>query len=389
MILNGSKKYLRLSSNFIPKILEKPYLFDKKNDELYELSESALNFVLSFKDGVALSEIKNNKRFIKSLLRLKILEESDKKIKRNFNLKSPPTPTLRYLEIQLTSRCNLKCKHCYQGEKKDEELPIDKLKKILKEFIDLQGLRILLSGGEPLLYSHFKELNSFLKNYPAYTVLITNGTLLNKIPLTYITNIDEIQVSIDGMEKGHNILRGEGTFQKIISGITRIKQKTNKKLSFATMVHKKNINEFKSLSKLIKSFEAKEWGIDYPVFTGFFQDNKALYPSLSDAIKVMKHRFGASYHFTNEDNDYACGIHTMTLLPNGNFVACSFFPDKFFGTIDDGLEVALKNRSFFKLSDIKECLDCTYLRICKGGCRYRAGNIAKKDPLMCKIYKKE
>lgn len=384
----GSKKYLRLSDNFIPKILEKYYLFDKKNDELYELSESAFNFVLSFKDGKDLSEINGNKSFIKNLLKLSILEESDKIKKRNFILNKPPIPTLRYLEIQLTSKCNLKCKHCYQGEKNDLELPFSALKNILNDFVYFQGLRILLSGGEPLLYSNFKELNLFLKNYPAYVVLITNGVLLNKIPLAQIRNIDEIQVSLDGMEYGHNILRGEGTFEKVISGVKRIKEKTDKKISFATMVHNKNISEFKNMNKLIKSLGAKEWGIDYPVLTGFFEKNRDLYPDIDSAIKVMKYRFGASYHSTEEDNDYACGVHTMTLLPNGHFVPCGFYPSKIFGNIKEGLKIALKNRSFFKLLDISECKDCNYIITCRGGCRFRAGDLTKKDQLMCKIFRR-
>ncbi|MCX7991931.1 MAG: radical SAM protein [Proteobacteria bacterium] len=388
MILTGSKRYLIISDNFYPKILENFYFLDKKNDELYELTEESFSFILSFRDGKDISNIKTNKRFIKSLIRLSILKETSKRVKKKFILEKPPLPSLRYLEIQLTAKCNLRCRHCYQDEKNDFELPIDNLKKVLDEFVKFQGLRILLSGGEPLLYSRFKELNDYLKRYPAYVVLITNGLLLNEMPLSYIKNVDEIQISIDGMKEGHNYLRGDGTFEKVIRAVKRLKEKTNKYISFATMVHKKNLKEFKELKKLIKSFGAKEWGIDYPVLTGFFEKNKDIYPDIDSALKVIKYKFGASYHSTDEENDYACGVHTMTLLPNGNFVPCGFYPDKIFGNINEGLEKALKNRSFFRLSDITECFSCEHICLCRGGCRYRAGDIDKKDPLMCKIYGK-
>lgn len=384
--MTGLKSYLRISDNVFPKILEKFYLLEKNNDELFELSKEAFLYILSFKDGRSLTSADSNKRFINTLLKQSILVESFKRKKRTFILNRPPLPSLRYLEIQLTSRCNIKCKHCYQGDKADEELPFDELKKILEEFISFQGLRVLLSGGEPLLYSKLKDLNTFLKGYGAYVVLITNGTLLNDIPLSYISNIDEVQISLDGMEEGHDFLRGEGTFKKVIGGIRRLKEKTDKKISFATMVHNKNLNDFKKLKRLIKSFDAKEWGIDYPVFTGYFKKHKDLYPPIDSAIEVMRYRFGASYHSTEEKKDYACGVHTMTLMPTGNFVPCGFYPDKIFGNIKEGLAKALKNRVFFKLSDILECNNCQYIYDCRGGCRYRAGGIDKKDFLMCKIF---
>lgn len=380
-----SENYLCLSNNFIPKILERYYILHKINEDLYELSEDAFSFIISLKNGIPLNEVRKNKKFIDRLLKIGILEIRNKKRKRRLFLKKPPLPSLRYLEIQLTSRCNLRCKHCYQ-EKEDFELPLQNLLKILEDFKIAQGLRIILSGGEPLLYSHFKELNSYLKDYPAYVVLLTNGILLNKLNLSIIKNIDEIQFSLDGTKGGHDYLRGEGTFEKTISAIEKVKENTDKHISIATMVHKKNLSEFKALSKIVKKFKSKEWGIDYPVLTGAFKGHIELYPSISEAVETMKYKFGASYHSTEEENSYACGVHTMTLLPNGDFVPCGFYPHKVFGNINRGLFDALNNRQFFKLSSIKECKGCPHLSLCRGGCRFRAGGISKRDKFMCAIY---
>jgi len=68
-----------------------------------------------------------------------------------------PVPSLRYLELQLTTRCNLKCGHCYLGEPKKTDLPLDGALRIAREFSDMGGLRLIISGGEPMLYTRLKE----------------------------------------------------------------------------------------------------------------------------------------------------------------------------------------------------------------------------------------
>jgi MoaA/NifB/PqqE/SkfB family radical SAM enzyme len=42
----------------------------------------------------------------------------------------------------------------------------------------MQGLRVLLSGGEPLLYSRWQELNELLPDFELRLVLLSNGLLL-------------------------------------------------------------------------------------------------------------------------------------------------------------------------------------------------------------------
>lgn len=382
MISDG---YVRLKDNFFPKKLEKPYLLDKRHDELYELNEEAFEFILNCDGTRQLSQLRPPKRFLKTLLKNSILEISSERKKREFIIYNPPKPTLRYLEIQLTNKCNLKCLHCYQGDKNNDEIPLTQLKKILKEFIKIQGIRLILSGGEPLLYARFKELNRYLKGYPARVILLTNGTMLDKFDVSK-WNIDEVQISLDGIEHGHDFIRGKGTFKKVISGIEKLKKDSNIDISIATMIHKENLNEFKKMRALIKKYGIKEWGIDFPVISGNLNVNKKIVPTIDEAIDCFKYRFGASFHSTDENCEFGCGSHLMTLTADGRFLPCGFFQDKVYGTVEKGLLDALKNRRLICLKDIKECENCVYLKDCGGGCRFRAGGLEKKDPIMCKIF---
>ncbi len=377
--------YVKLSNNFFPKKLEKPCLLDKKHDDIYELNDEAFEFILKCDGSRLLSELNPPKRFLNTLLKNSIVEILEKPEKRLFNVEDAPLPSLRYLEVQLTNRCNLNCKHCYQKEKKALEIPIELLKKVLEDFIKVQGIRVILSGGEPLLYSKFLELNDFLKGYPARVVLLTNGTLISKFN-PGLWNIDEVQVSIDGMEEAHDFIRGKGSFKKLIEGIEKVKNESEIDISFASMIHKRNLKDFKSLKKLVKSYGAKEWGIDYPVVAGNLAENRDLLPDIEQAIKCLKYRFGASYHSMSDENNYGCGTHLMTLCYDGNFIPCGFYRDKIFGKIEDGLMNAISKREFVKLEEIDECKGCIYIKDCRGGCRYRAGKTTGRDILMCRVF---
>ncbi|GAB4432159.1 MAG: radical SAM protein [bacterium] len=382
------QNFVMLAKHVFPKRLEGYYLFDKRNDELFELNEEGFNFILALDGSKRLSELKFKNSFLNQLVKHNLLEFSEVEGKREFFIYTPPFPSLRYLEIQLTERCNLECLHCYQGEQGEAELPLDKVIKTLKEFAELQGIRVILSGGEPLLYSRFKELNNFLKNYPARVVLLTNGTIIEKFDVSQF-NIDEIQFSLDGIEHGHDYVRGKGSFRRLIKAVEKVKKESAIPISFATMIHRENLDEFKEMKKLVKYYNAKEWGIDLPLLYGNLSRHSELYVNADDALKVMRYRFGASFHSTDDYHDYACGVHLLTLTARGEFLQCSFFSEQILAKVEEGLRAAIGRRRFIKQDEIKECLDCEAFSQCHGGCRFRAGGIGKKDLLMCKVFGKE
>jgi molybdenum cofactor biosynthesis enzyme MoaA len=61
-----------------------------------------------------------------------------------------------------------------------EEFPETLIRPLLDQFSTMQGLRILVSGGEPTLYSHFPVLNDALPDYPVRAVLLSNGIGVTK-----------------------------------------------------------------------------------------------------------------------------------------------------------------------------------------------------------------
>jgi MoaA/NifB/PqqE/SkfB family radical SAM enzyme len=145
----------------------------------------------------------------------------------------------------------------------------------LEEFEEIQGLRLLLSGGEPLLHPHFWEINEMLRDYLFRSVLLSNGTLITKETARKL-RVHEVQVSLDGTREGHDSIRGEGTFEKAIRAIDEL-QKVNIELSVATMIHRRNLKEFDALATLIQSKGIEEWNIDQPCLDGRLKNTRELW----------------------------------------------------------------------------------------------------------------
>lgn len=374
-----------LSDKCVLKWLEKPSVYNIKEDELYELDDNAFDFLKGCASSNGCDGKKADHSFIEYCLSEGILTRERVDIKRPPLIKSPE-PSLRYLELQITDKCNLRCRHCYIGKPNNQELDLKKIKVTLNEFEYMQGLRLLITGGEPLMHSGFNQINEILPRYSFRKILFTNGLLL-KDDLIKGLNVDEIQFSIDGMEKGHEILRGKGTYkivmEKLIKsidlGIT---------VSIATMVHRGNLDEFEQMEDLFKKLGIKEWTVDVPCVAGNLEEDQTLTVSPEIGGKYLNFGFGSGLHGSN--GGYGCGLHLVSVLANGNICKCTFYSDRPDGSIDDGLMDTWKKINPIKLEDL-ECskVNCKFVDLCRGGCRFRAekiGNIGKKDLYKCHMY---
>lgn len=136
------------------------------------------------------------------------------------------------LQLEITSKCNLNCSHCYCPLKNANDLPLENWIVFLKDYkLALQKIRALpsftIAGGEPLLSPViFKICNFLIKEFDnPPIVILSNGTLITDKHLEYFTKNRSItfQISLDGPdEKTHDQIRGEGTFAKTLIGIQKL-----------------------------------------------------------------------------------------------------------------------------------------------------------------------
>lgn len=126
-----------------------------------------------------------------------------------------------YLDLHIVDYCQLSCKHCYLN-KGNNLMPINIAKNICIDFLEtklpLPKSEIILSGGEPLLHPNFAEVCELIRKLNRNVRLSTNGILIPEYIHTFKKH-DGVQVSIDGDEKTHDYIRGEGSYQKAVNAL--------------------------------------------------------------------------------------------------------------------------------------------------------------------------
>lgn len=133
--------------------------------------------------------------------------------------------------IQLTHRCNLRCRHCFQWndqglhqhfttQVQNQDLDFAVVTKILAETAAAKS-NLYLWGGEPLCYREWDQLSRALEADPRWTVLCTNGMELEKNldSLLKISPHLALLISVDGFAAENDAVRGRGTYQKVLHNI--------------------------------------------------------------------------------------------------------------------------------------------------------------------------
>ena len=115
--------------------------------------------------------------------------------------------------LNLTSKCNLRCKHCFgnYSVQHENELNLEDWKKVIDNLIDSKVFYINISGGEPTQSSFFKEFISNLPKKGMHFILTTNGVFSRDI-LNFIIKNKEyligVKISLDGPDaKSHGFIR--------------------------------------------------------------------------------------------------------------------------------------------------------------------------------------
>ena len=367
-----------LSHEAALKWLEIPSVYHIRNDELYELDMDSFEVLKKCSESGCSSQ---DKDFIDYCLKEGMLTTDMVNAERPPLIKSPE-PSLRYLELQITNKCNLRCRHCYIVNGGTDELSVKQIKETLKEFEQMQGLRVLITGGEPLLHSKFEEVNEMMPQFSVRKVLFTNGLLLEE--RIKKLNVEEIQVSIDGLEDAHDSLRGKGTFKAAMKAVN-LSLDYGFHVSIATMVHPGNLDDFEEMERLFKDMGIREWTVDVPCITGRLKENREFQIRPEEGGKYLRYGYGGGIH--TSASGFACGLHLMAVMADGKVAKCTFYSDNPAGRVEEGLRTCWQRIKPIRLDEL-EC-DCEYIESCRGGCRYRAqlfGNPLGKDFDRCALY---
>jgi len=271
----------------------------------------------------------------------------------NFNLPVIKALTdVKTMILHSTWKCNLNCKYCYLDidEIEKKEMPLENMLSAIKQFSDVGGLFLDISGGEPLTREDLPAIVKKGHDLALRVTIVTNGTLLNPKKIEDIKDyIHQISISMDGINESHNYLRGEGTFEKMIYSLNLLKDYSIP-TGVTTVVTNSNSNQLLELHNLLSSYNVKQWNLTLLRSTGraiktgvkgskiFLDDflekvseDKNMEIVVDESLLSPKLRSALTDIYKKED--YARWHNTLTVLPNGDCVACVFFPKIVYGNI--------------------------------------------------------
>jgi len=140
-----------------------------------------------------------------------------------------------FIQWHLTERCNLRCRHCYQGRRRVQEMTLDELKReidgatdMFKAWEEEHGIQVSPSihftGGEPFLYNGLWEVIGHSKGKGYGVALMTNGCLIkmDEAQRAFDLNLSDIQVSLEGPPDLHDSIRGKRSFAAAAKGVEQL-----------------------------------------------------------------------------------------------------------------------------------------------------------------------
>lgn len=366
-----------LGKNAALKLLESPSVYNVLTDDLYELDAESFALLRSCASAEGCESDETG--VISYCMSEGIIEEQRPSLARP-PIEQSPTPSLRYLELQITDRCNLRCSHCFVGDSIGRELPLSDVRRVLEEFERMQGLRLLITGGEPVLHRDFRAINEMLPEFQLRKVLFSNGMALTDRLLGAL-NVHEIQISIDGMRSAHDRIRGAGSFDRALDAARRA-MAMGIETSVSTMVHPANVGDFDGMDALFREMGVRDWSVDVPCAYGRMSEHPELRVPPEVGGRLLGYGFGEGLH--GGAGGYACGVHLMSVMADGRAAKCSFYAEDAAGHISEGLRECWSRIRPIKLSEL--ACDCGMIEACRGGCRFRAELMSGprgRDPYKC------
>lgn len=169
--------------------------------------------------------------------------------------------------IELLTKCNLKCIHCYNQDLKPTYMDFLLFKRIVNDLEEMGCKQITLTGGEPLLHPNFVEMYNYCYDKGFKIKIFTNGLLIDRFIMLFKKKIPyKIEISLYGSNNlvYFNVCKTKNVFDKIFNNMVLLNQE---KIPFCikTVILEANVNDFDNISQISKDLK-KDFRYDIILF---------------------------------------------------------------------------------------------------------------------------
>ena len=327
--------------------------------------------------------------------------------------------TPRSVDLSITNRCNLRCRYCSHFTSAGDvgsDLPKQEWLRFFEELSRCAVLDVTIEGGEAFLRKDLKELiEGIIQSRMRFSIL-SNGTLITDEIAAFLASTgrcNSVQVSIDGSyPKTHDACRGEGNFERAISGLKCL-QRHHIPVTVRVTIHRHNVNDLEDIALLLlEDLKLPGFSTNAASYMGLCRshadevqltvDERSL--AMATLLKLNKKyngRIGAAAgplaearnwlemeqaRKENRENLPNCGylrscggvFSKMAVRADGVMVPCLQMSHVELGRInqDDLREVwqdhpeliRLRERRDIRLNEFAFCQNCDYIPYCRGNC---------------------
>ena len=313
-----------------------------------------------------------------------------------------------FAALEVTLRCDMSCLHCGSNATRRERpgsLTHEEWLQVVDELKGLGTRHFTLSGGEPFLYPHWRELVTHIKKRRGEVNFISNGNSITEDDVLFMkqAGVAHVGVSLDGDEKAHDLIRQTpGSFRRVVN-LFALGRKHGLPIYPATSFNKMNFSAREDILRLLLENGVKFWQVQIVNSfgrAGKLRDRMLLdpgqYVTLCEDVRrwqrengqrlrvVPADSLGYCHPVTDEILGDACwegcnaGVHVIGIQADGSVLGCLSLQARHF------VAGNLRERP---LSDIWEddscfaytrgydaslmegaCAACDSARTCKAGC---------------------
>jgi len=188
------------------------------------------------------------------------------------------SPSIAVWEITL--RCDLGCRHCGSraGRARNDELTTTEALQLVHQLSDLGVKEVTLIGGEFYLREDWDLIAAEIARRGMFCSIVSGARQMTdeRIERAVAAGVGKISLSIDGLERTHDAIRGSrGSWKAAVSAARRI-AKSGIDLSVNTQMNRLTMPELPAVADLLVSVGARSWMVILTAAMGRAADRPSL-----------------------------------------------------------------------------------------------------------------
>ena len=276
-----------------------------------------------------------------------------------------------------TYTCNQKCSYCDWTKLDSSSMNTEEALVLIKSLKKSGVIKLGFAGGESLFRNDIDLLLECAHKEGLITSISTNGREIKKHIDAIEKYVDVVQLSLDGRQDTHDMMRGEGSYKIVVNAIELLRNKKVKVIT-NTVITKRNINELDEVLRLANKYGYK--ALFQPIFYYKISEGKGvidkLRPSYYEMYYAIEYLIKQKLHYGSVGNSIAflkyiqkswgnklkvkCHANDLfcTIDPLGYILPCCFDNDKKneYNAVKLGFEEAFRNS--IKNDFSKNCFGC-------------------------------